>query len=527
MAARIRIHAWGETPLGAIEDWPLELLAVINLMLSSREIATVFWGPDRIMIYNDAYATQLGPRHPMLGRALRDVWPEVVQQVAPLIDPVFQSGAASYLDNSPLTVIEDGQHTHRFYTACYEPIWIRHEDRMSVGGIYQTAVNNTARIRLQQQLRESEAETREAQLAAGRTEDKLALAIEAADLATWSYDPDKQIVTGDRRMAELFGLPEAVGPAELWISKVHPDDQQRVSAEFSAALEGQPYDTVYRVSVENKLRWIKAKARQLGNQGRGRLIGICEDISRLKDTEAAVVRNEKLSAVGRLASSISHEINNPLESVTNLLYLIGSSSDLQSIREYSETAERELRRVSLITNQTLRFHRQSTYASPFFCQDLIGDSLAVFQGRLVNSKIRVEKRKRAERAVTCLGGEIRQVLSNLIGNAIDAMPLGGKLILRSREATNWKTGEAGIVLTVADTGIGMNPETQKKIFEAFFSTKGIGGTGLGLWVSCEIVGRHHGVLRVRSSQARLHTGSVFTLFLPFATPQQVRMSPDN
>lgn len=518
MADRIRAYAWSETSLGSVEGWPCELLAFVNLMLVSREIGTVFWGPDRIMIYNDAYVAQLGARHPMLGRPLREVWPEVAPQVEPLIDRVFQEGTSSYLDDTPLMVFEDGQETERFYTASYEPIWVRQNDRIEVQGIYQTAINNTAKLRLQQQLQASEGETKRAKLDVERTANQLRLAIEAADLATWYFDPDQQIVGGDAKMGELFGISGAVGPAELWISRIHPEDRQRVSEEFAAALAGKPYDTSYRVQLGDQVRWLKAKARQVEDDGKRRLVGLCEDVTRIKMTEAAVMRNEKLAAVGRLASSISHEINNPLESVTNLLYLIKSNSDLDAIREYTETAERELRRVSLITNQTLRFHRQSTYASPFFCHDLIGDSLSLFQGRLVNSNIQVEKRKRAEEPITCLGGEVRQVISNLIGNAIDAMPRGGRLILRSRAATHWKTGEKGLAITVADTGIGMNAETQKKIFEAFFTTKGIGGTGLGLWISCEIVNRHGGTLRVRSSQAKQHTGTVFSLFLPYALP---------
>jgi signal transduction histidine kinase len=135
---------------------------------------------------------------------------------------------------------------------------------------------------------------------------------------------------------------------------------------------------------------------------------------------------------------------------------------------------------------------------------------------LMNSNIQVEKRKRARRPAVCFEGEIRQVLSNLIGNAIDAMQSGGgRLILRSRESTNWRTGEKRLALTVADTGAGMTSHVRKKIFDAFFSTKGINGTGLGLWVSKEIVDRHRGSLDVRSAQQNKKHGTVFVLFLPF------------
>ena len=240
------------------------------------------------------------------------------------------------------------------------------------------------------------------------------------------------------------------------------------------------------------------------------------DITKLKHATAAVMQNEKLAAVGRLASSISHEINNPLESVTNLLYLARRTDDPAALDEYLETAERELRRVAAITNQTLRFYKQSTRPMPVTCFELFNETLQLYQGRLINSNIVVEKRKRASLPALCFEGEIRQVLSNLIGNAIDSMhPGGGRLLLRSREATNWTTGQRGLALTVADTGTGIPALVRKKIFEAFFSTKGIGGAGLGLWVSQEIVNRHRGTLQVRSSEQPNSRGTVFVLFLPF------------
>jgi signal transduction histidine kinase len=131
----------------------------------------------------------------------------------------------------------------------------------------------------------------------------------------------------------------------------------------------------------------------------------------------------------------------------------------------------------------------------------------------VNNQISVEKRKRATNPVYCFEGEIRQVLGNLIGNAIDSMPTGGRLILRSRDATSWNNGVMGVVLTVADTGTGMSKEVQKRIFDAFYTTKGIGGTGLGLWISSEIIAQHHGELSMRSSQIAGMSGTVFSLFL--------------
>jgi signal transduction histidine kinase len=242
---------------------------------------------------------------------------------------------------------------------------------------------------------------------------------------------------------------------------------------------------------------------------------IVEDITDRKRTEAALLRTEKLAAVGRLASSIAHEINNPLESVTNLLYLAKSSVADANALEYLGMAEQELSRASAITTQTLRFHRQSSRPTEVSCDDLIGNVLGILRSRLLNTNVTVEVRKRTNRPVLCFDGEIRQVIYNLLANAVDAMQQGGgRLLLRSREGHDHATGRPGLILTIADTGTGMSSETLSKIFEPFYSTKGLAGTGLGLWISKEIVGRHHGQLRVRSSQRPGRTGTVFTIFLP-------------
>ncbi len=234
-----------------------------------------------------------------------------------------------------------------------------------------------------------------------------------------------------------------------------------------------------------------------------------------KRADSALIQSEKLAAVGRMASSIAHEINNPLESVTNLLYIIAQHDLPPEIQAFIDLADQELRRVSIIANQTLRFHKQSTLPREITCTDLFATVLSLYEGRLRNSSISVEKRKRSNHPVSCFEGDVRQVLNNLVSNAIDAMPTGGRLLLRSREATDWRTGRRGLILTIADNGTGISPETRARVFEAFFTTKGINGTGLGLWIGNEIVDRHQGRLLLRSSQDPTHRGTVFTLFLPF------------
>jgi PAS domain S-box-containing protein len=241
-----------------------------------------------------------------------------------------------------------------------------------------------------------------------------------------------------------------------------------------------------------------------------------QEITQQKKTEKALIQTEKLAAVGRLAASIAHEINNPLESITNLLYLARSSNNLEEVHALLQVADSELRRVSTITSQTLRFHRQSSSPQEIDTAALVNEILNVYAGRLNNCHAQLSTRLSAKRPLRCFDGEIRQVLANLIANALDAMNSSPRrLLIRTREATHWPTGEHGIVFSVADTGCGIAPEIIKRLFEPFFTTKGTVGTGLGLWVSKEIIGRHRGAIRLRSSQSPEHRGTVFTIFLPF------------
>ena len=327
------------------------------------------------------------------------------------------------------------------------------------------------------------------------------------------------------RYYQLVGNRDLIGkPAREALPEI--DDQGLLTALTNVYQSGQPHvEQAARISLSRSEgqppedRYVDYLYQPL-REPDGSISGvIClgVDVTERKQAEQALIQSEKLAAVGRLASSIAHEINNPLESVTNLLYLAAGSGGLSPVaEEYLASAERELRRVSNIANQTLRFHKQATNPTVVNCHDLIGESLSIYQSRILDAQIDVELRKRNSRPVTCFEGEIRQVLNNLLSNAIDAMrPGGGRLICRSRAGTNWKTGKQGLVLTIADTGLGMSPPVVTRIFEPFFSTKGIGGSGLGLWISCEIINRHEGNLRVRSSQREHHSGTVFTVFLPF------------
>ncbi len=245
------------------------------------------------------------------------------------------------------------------------------------------------------------------------------------------------------------------------------------------------------------------------------------DLTEQKHSHEIMKQTEKLAAAGRLAASIAHEINNPLEAVTNCLYLLQRTHLEDHAREYITLAQNELERVVHITTQTLRFYRQSTRPVEIDVEELFETVLALYEIRMRAHNIDVRRDFRAARSIVANDGEIRQVLANLVSNAIDAMMQqdDGHLLLRTTETHHWPTGRKGIAITVADNGSGMNSVVAQRIFEPFYSTKGITGTGLGLWVSREIINKHRGVIHLRS-RTTPPSGTIFRIFLPFEADLQ-------
>jgi PAS domain S-box-containing protein len=265
--------------------------------------------------------------------------------------------------------------------------------------------------------------------------------------------------------------------------------------------------------------WLASAYPVRTNPQQVRWVGVIViDASERKRSEEALRKTEKLAATGRLAASIAHEINNPLEAITNLLFLLRNFSDLEDpALNYVEMAEHEAKRIAEITQQTLRFYRQSTLPTRANMAELLDSVLALYTGRMHNLNIVVDRRYDASMDLFCFSGELRQVFANLVGNAVDATAAGGRLVVRARRSRNWKFPEQqGVRFAVADTGTGMTPEVRKRVFEAFFTTKEVTGTGLGLWVSHEIIIKHHGLVHLHSKPALdgQPAGTVFQIFIP-------------
>ena len=508
MADLIRAFDWNTTSLGPVRNWSEALLITVNTMLGNRQPNFLFWGDDLIQFYNDAFRPSLGfDKHPKaVGQRGPECWAEIWPIIGPQIEAVMQRGESCWFEDQLVPFYRDGKLEDIYWTYSYSPV---RDATGNIQGTLVTCSETTGRVLAERALRTQQ-------------ERLLSLFHQAPAFLAVLRGPEHVFEMHNLRYMDLIGqrnvigksvreaVPEAVSQGfiemldsvytsgEPFIAHNHPIDLQRIP--------GKPLERRYLDFVYQPMREIDGSLSGI--------IALGVDITERKNALDALLNTEKLTAVGRLAASIAHEINNPLSSVTNLLYLARHSADLDEIQRYLDTAERELRRVSAISNQTLRFHRQSTKQQAVRSEELLESVLSIQQGRLVNSSIEVQRQFRAQSPITCFDGEIRQVLNNLVGNAIDAMQsTGGTLFVRSREARNWQTGKKGITLTVADTGTGMNAELLARIFEPFFTTKGVGqGTGLGLDTVQRIVKKHRGNIEVSSKPGNTR----FQVWLPLA-----------
>ncbi|HEX4576936.1 MAG TPA: ATP-binding protein [Edaphobacter sp.] len=238
-----------------------------------------------------------------------------------------------------------------------------------------------------------------------------------------------------------------------------------------------------------------------------------ETAGRLR-AEEALRRSEKLAASGRLAATIAHEINNPLEAISNAIYLARCSPSSE-IPQYLKVADDELARVAQITKQTLGFYRETATPGIVRLSALLDDLLILHSRKLEAKNLSVKKQYRVELEIWGLEGELRQVFANQIANAIYAMPQNGCLTIRIRRSNSWSNGQQpGTSVSLVDNGSGIPQDSLPKIFDPFFTTKQDVGNGLGLWITHDIVTRHGGRIRARSSVRSGASGTIFTTFLP-------------
>lgn len=322
-------------------------------------------------------------------------------------------------------------------------------------------------------------------------------------------DSGKLVYVNDR------WLEQGLGEQGVWYEegRLEPEDQARIDQVWKNAVHmGEPFEEEVRIlcGEPRTLRWNMVRVvpfrRKSGE--RAGWIGSVIDLTVRREREAALRMTEKLALTGRMTSVIAHEINNPLESITNLLFLVRHDlpEDAQS-QQYLAQAENELERISGITRQTLRWSRENSQgAETFSAGGLFSEVLRLFQGKILNRNITASVREGYDIAIWGILGQIRQVIANLVSNAVDAAPLGGNVWLEARPLS-----DGGAELIVGDDGAGVTKEQQSRLFEPFFSTKGDLGNGLGLYISEEIVERHGGEIRYTSAPGE---GAVFYVSLP-------------
>lgn len=380
------------------------------------------------------------------------------------------------------------------------------------------AVDN---VRLYREAQEQVAENRRAQEALQRSQESMQLAQRCVGIGIWEWHLQSGKLVWSDEICRLHNIePHSFdGNYETWMESIHPDDRQQVHRAITRAMaQSGDYEVQYRVVFEGKdVHWLEARGQTvlMGNTA-VRMMGVAIDITSSKLAEEALLRSEKIAATGRLAASIAHEINNPLAAVTNVLYILRTRQDMpKSALEFVRTAEQELARVSHITKQTLAFYREISKPILTSVPSLLDEVLSVYSRNVEEKHATILRRYGNVEELLAFPGELRQVFSNLVLNALEAITTAGKVAVRVRRDRLSKM-QPGIRITVADNGSGIASENLSRIFEPFFTTKDSKGTGLGLWVSQGIVQKHGGTLRVRSRDHGKNQGACFTVFLPFA-----------
>ena len=362
---------------------------------------------------------------------------------------------------------------------------------------------------------------RSAEEATHAIEQRFRALVQATSEVVYQMSPDWT------EMRQLQGRDFLTNTSEAdrdWLKKyIHPDDQQQVRDAIEEAIRTQStFELEHRVlRADGQLGWTLSRAIPLiDEQGvTTEWFGTATDITSRKHAEEALLRSEKLATLGRLAATIAHEINNPLEATTNMLYLIQTSDGLpEATRQLAISANAELNRVAHITRQSLGLYREGCGPTPTSVAELLESSIDLLRAKIMGKNASIHRVWNGSHIIRAVSGELRQVFSNLLANSLDALQPDGHIWIRvkKRKSSNSVSG-CSVQITFADNGSGIAPEARPLIFDPLFSTKGDRGTGLGLWVTKQIVTKHGGSIRMRSRTEGGETGTVFALSFPEAS----------
>ena len=361
---------------------------------------------------------------------------------------------------------------------------------------------------------------------AGRTplQELLASIVEDSDDAILSKNLDGTILTWNKAAERMYGYrpEEVIGKnVSMLLPPDRPQEVREILQRLRLGEKIEHYETRRRTK-DGGILYVSLTISPV-RDAQGKVFGastIARDITQTKMAEKALRNSERLAVAGRMAATVAHEINNPLETVTNVLYLLSRNATLdEGGRKYLKIADEELRRIAQITRSTLGLYRErDTTPGAVNLSEMIDNLLMFYQRQVQSLGVKVEKRFDSVGRVVGVSGELRQVIANLLANAIDALSVAGTALkMHVYESADWRNlSRRGIRVVVADDGPGINAETQVNLFRPFYTTKGQKGTGLGLWVSQGIVTKHGGSIRLRSRTGIPH-GTCFAVFLPLGT----------
>ena len=356
---------------------------------------------------------------------------------------------------------------------------------------------------------------------------RLAAIVDSSNDAIISKDLNGIVASWNAAAERLFGYAaeDMIGRSILTIIPPElQDEEPGILARLRAGQKIDHYETerMRKDGSRVEVALTISPVRDLS----GKIIGaskIARDISERRRVQEALVQSEKLAATGRMAAAIAHEVNNPLEAVTNLAYLLSTDPTLSEVgRTCTKMMLDEIARASEITKQTLAFYRDSGKPSEFSICELLDNVIKLNQPVIERRRIEMIRDYRRSEPLNGYASEIRQVLANLLLNAIDAVPDGGKIVARVDVEDSIPTHGRRLRVSVADTGHGVPLEARQRLFEPFVSTKGARGNGLGLWVSKGIVQKHGGKLLMRTSAEPGRSGTVFSVILPLETTATVQ-----
>lgn len=392
---------------------------------------------------------------------------------------------------------------------------------LAIAGQAAVAIENA---RLRDALREKIASLEGAQLLDRETAKRLgelAAIVETSQDAIISKDLNGIVTSWNDAAQRIFGYTadEMIGKSILTLIPPHlHDDERMILRSIRAGRRVDHFETV-RLTKSGEAIEVALTISPI-KDARGEIVGaskILRDISSRKRMEQSLVQAEKIASVGRMAATIAHEINNPLEAITNLMYLLRPAIHDPSATRLLDAAESELSRVSHIARQTLGFYRENASAGRFSLSELVNHAITIYGSRCANARIEMESSLQSSKRLAMRRGEILQVISNLVANAIYAMPDGGNLHLSTRDVLE---PTDGVVLTIGDTGSGIPPANLPHVFDAFFTTRKTVGTGIGLFIAKQFVESHGGKIHIKSDVAPGASGTEVSIFLPATTPYE-------